>query len=371
MKKDIETKLYAERKDRLEQLPNFIRQFIMSKQEELSLNTQIAYLKDYTIFFEFLLTLPLFSRYKSIGEFTVGDMGRQLTSESESQSTAPQEEKRAYITEEEITYFLDHLNSFQKTFKRKDDSEYTQTFSNTKKGKARKLASLHTLYEYLGRHYKTQDVTAYIEIEIKKTKQIKERLSKEEVDRFTDIILNDVNIENKRKLKFHKRAKFRDITIVLLLAFNGIRVSELVQLDIDDINIKERAMIVIRKGGNQEKLYLPKEILPHLDSYITERRLMLGVDTKALFLSNQLKRIDPKTVRYMLNKYKKRAGINMNVTPHTFRRTFATKLLRMYGNIELVAQQLGHSTVETTRRFYAELDEETKKQAMGEFSYNE
>ena len=354
MKRDIETKLYQTRANRLKQMPDFIADFIMSKQEKMSLNTQIAYIKDYTLFFEYLLTLPRFEGYKDISEFKVEDMGVE------------------YINEKDIWHFLDHLTSYKKTFVRKDGKEYTQTFNNTKQGKARKLASLHTLYEYMGRKFKIQDPTKFVEIEVNKKKQIKDRLDNEEVNRFVDIIINDVNIENERKLKFHQRTKYRDLTMLLLLAFTGIRIAELVQLDVTDLSIKDEAMVVTRKGGDQEKLFVPEEILPPIQEYIDQRKSVLDVDNEykdALFLSNQKKRINPKTVRYMLDKYAKRAKINIKVTPHTFRRTFATKLLDIYGNIELVAQQLGHSSVETTRRFYADLTEETKRKAMKGFKY--
>jgi integrase/recombinase XerC len=354
MKRDIETKLYQIRTHRLKQMPDFIADFIMSKQEKMSLNTQIAYIKDYTLFFEYLLTLPQFKRYDDITQFKVTDMGIE------------------YISEKDIWHFLDYLTFYKKTFVRKDGKEYTQTFTNTKQGKARKLASLHTLYEYLGRKYKIHDPTKFVEIEIKKKRQIKDRLDNDEINRFVDIIINDVNIENERKLKFHQRIKYRDLTILLLLAFTGIRISELVQLDINDISIKDEAMVVTRKGGNQEKLYVPEEIIPAMKEYISQRKLVLDVENEykdALFLSNQKRRIDPKTVRYMLKKYAKRANIPITVTPHTLRRTFATKLLEIYGNIELVAQQLGHSSVETTRRFYADLTEETKRKAMKSFKY--
>lgn len=354
MKRDLETKLYQIRTERLKQMPDFIADFIMSKQEKMSLNTQIAYIKDYTLFFEYLLTLPAFDKYQTIDQFKITDMSSE------------------YINEKDIWHFLDYLTCYKKTFIRKDGKEYTQTFTNTKQGKARKLASLHTLYEYLGRKYKIPDPTKFVEIEVKKKKQIKDRLDNEEVNRFVDIIINDVNIENKRRLKFHQRTKYRDLTMLLLLAFTGIRISELVQLDISDISIKDEAMVVIRKGGDQEKLFVPEEIIPALKEYIQKRKSLIDVENEykdALFLSNQKKRIDPKTVRYMLKKYAKIAKINIKVTPHTFRRTFATKLLEMYGNIELVAQQLGHSSVETTRRFYADLTEKTKRKAMKGFKY--
>ncbi len=374
MKKDIEIKLNQIRAEKLVQLPEFIAEYILLNQERMSLNTQIAYMKDYIIFLEYLLETPVFKdKYQSINQFQVEDMAEKLNKEDE-HTNVPQNDKvqrTAVVDEKCIVKFLEHLNYYEKTFIGKDGKEKKQVFKNTRQGKARKLASLHSLYKYLSRKYDLKDPTRYVEVVVKKKRKIKERLTDAEINRFVDIIINDVNIESERKLKFHQQVKYRDLTMLLLLAFTGIRIAELVQLDINDIDTKEGVMIVTRKGENQERLFIPEEIMPIVKDYIEKRKadLDVGLDSKdVLFLSNQKKRIHPKTVRYMIQKYAKRANITVKVTPHTFRRTFATKLLDLHGNIQLVAQLLGHSSIETTR-MYADVKERTLRETMKGFRY--
>lgn len=352
MKKDIEMKLSKTRMNRLKVMPDLVSDYIMSIQEKMTLRTQIAYIKDYTMFLEYLLSLPAFKEYAKIEEFQVSDMET--------------------LEEKDIWQFLDYLTEYKKTFKGKNGDEYTQTFTNTKQGKARKLASLHSLFDYLARKYKIKDPTKFIEVKVNKKREIKDRLNNEEINRLMHVIIDDANIENERKKKFHQRIKFRDLNMLLILAFTGMRVSELIQLDISDVNIQEEALVVTRKGGDEDKLYMSDEIIGHLSDYIDKRKSIIALDNNnkdALFLSNQRKRINAKTVSYMLDKYAKRAEIPIKVTPHVLRRSFAMELLDKTGNIELVGSILGHNSIEVTKRFYAKSTEEAKRNSLKGFQY--
>jgi len=353
MKKDRKIKLEKEKYRRLKEMPDFIADFIQHHENKFSIMTQISYIKCYTIFLEYLLELPEFKHRKSIRDITLEDL--------------------KVLTTRDIRHFLSYLTSYTKTFKRKDGMEVTQTFTNDDKGKSTKLAALHTLYNWFSKEgYDIEDITKHIEIKIKEKQDIKNSLNGKEIDRFVDIIINDVNIENERKLKFHKRLKFRDLTILLILAFTGIRISELVDLDISDINTEYGALIVTRKGESQQKLYIPDRIVSTIEEYIEQRKKVEDVPTEykeALFLSSQKKRIHPRTVRYMLEKYKERAGIDIKVTPHTLRRSFAMRFYNDTGDIQLTADQLGHKTTETTRKFYAKPEEERRKRIMKNFDY--
>jgi integrase/recombinase XerC len=333
-------------------MPDLVSDYIMSIQEKMTLRTQIAYIKDYTMFLEYLLSLPAFKDYEKIEEFKVSDM--------------------ELLEEKDIWQFLDYLTEYKKTFKGKNGDEYTQTFTNTKQGKARKLASLHSLFDYLARKHKIKDPTKFIEVKISKKREIKDRLNNEEINRLMHVIIDDVNIENERKKKFHQRIKIRDLNMLLILAFTGMRVSELIQLDISDVNIQEEALIVTRKGGDEDKLYMSDEIIGHLSDYIDKRKSIIALDNSnkdALFLSNQRKRINAKTVNYMLDKYAKRAEIPIKVTPHVLRRSFATELLDRTDNVQLVSEILGHSDISTTSKFYISSKEAKKRQSLKEFKY--
>jgi hypothetical protein len=100
MKKDIEMKLSKTRMNRLKVMPDLVSDYIMSIQEKMTLRTQIAYIKDYTMFLEYLLSLPAFKEYEKIEEFKVSDM--------------------EVLEEKDIWQFLDYLTEYKKTFKGKN-----------------------------------------------------------------------------------------------------------------------------------------------------------------------------------------------------------------------------------------------------------
>lgn len=351
MKKDLEVKALKKRNDRLKEMPDFITNFVLLKSETYSIGTQEKYLSDFGIYFDFLLTLPRFERYSSYLDFKVKDMD---------------------LDENIIRLFLEYLTEYKKEFTTKGGNITTQVFRNSKKGKSRKISSLHSLYEYLARKHDITNPTKYVSVNVDKKRKIRDRLSDEEIEEFIMVIRENKGLLNKREEILHKKNKERDLCIIFLLSFTGIRISELIQLDIQDINLTYKAMVVTRKGGDEDKLYLPEAIIQVLSEYIKKRKSILDLtieDENALFLSGQNKRINPRTVRNMIEKYAQKANISFKVTPHTFRRTFATKLLEIYSNIELVAEQLGHDSIETTRKFYADISDENRKKSMEKFDY--
>lgn len=354
MKKDLETKLLNQKYDKLRGLPDFVADFISDVENSTTLRTQLAYIQDINILLEYLqLEHPDFIS-KDIIDFSPSDINT--------------------LTARDIKDFLNYLSSYKKSFKKRDGSEVTQAFSNTQQGKARKLANLHSLFSYLFKNNMiAKDVTANIDIKVDKKASISNKLEGDEIDRFLKTIDDDVNIENNRKLLFHKRVKFRDYIIVLLLAYTGIRVSELIQLDVSDINVDKEAMVVTRKGGNQERIYLPETVLSPIADYMLERKKLNNVKQEyknALFLSQHGNRIDAQTIRYMLSKYKDRSGLDIKITPHTFRRSFGMEFYNKTKDMYLTAQQLGHTSAETTRKFYAEPTDERKKSSMTGFDYS-
>lgn len=352
MKKDIELKLNLDLQNRLKELPEVAIDFILSLSNNKTLRTQIAYTKDLKIYFNFLLNELKIVNKEDITELEIEDIKD--------------------ITEKDIRLFLDYLNYYTVEYKTRSGKLVTQSYSNSREGKARKLATLHSFYKEITRKYPfIKDPTQHIDIKVYQKTDIKNYLTGEEIDKLVKVILEDLNINSERELKFHKRYKYRNATMILFLGYTGIRVSELVSLDIDDISIEDRSFIVTRKGGNQEKLYIPDEIIYTLSNYITMRKSILDVDTfnrNALFLSNRKQRISTRQVEYILDKYGKKAGFN-NVTPHTFRRSFGMAFYNNSKDIQLTADILGHSTTETTRKFYAKPLEERKRLSLKNFKY--
>ena len=164
----------------------------------------------------------------------------------------------------------------------------------------------------------------------------------------------------------HKQTQIRDMAILTLLLGTGIRVSECVGLNLDDVDFDNNAIRVIRKGGNEALVYFGDEVEKALLDYIQGPRK--EVQTKsghenALFISMNNTRITPRSVERLVKKYARLVTTVKKITPHKLRSTFGTALYQETGDIYLVADTLGHKDVNTTKKHYAALDEERKRRA--------
>ncbi|WP_053912192.1 tyrosine-type recombinase/integrase [Aneurinibacillus migulanus] len=153
------------------------------------------------------------------------------------------------------------------------------------------MTALSKFFSYLSkRKLIICDVTADVEkIKLNVKVKINNRLIPEELDCFFATILEDVGIEKERQLKFHQKLKFRGYIMTLIMAYNDIRISELVQLNIDEVHIDKRVLIITRKGGNEQSIPLPDRIMETLSDYIImEHKQVKDIPKKkenALFLS--------------------------------------------------------------------------------------
>lgn len=351
LKKDIEIKYEIELNRRLKELPDFATEFIQSLEDSTSIRTRIAYCKDIHIYLRFLSSELSIAPQRAIVELSVDDIRD--------------------IEEKDIRMFLSYLNNYTVEYVSKSGKLIKQSYSNSQQGKNRKIATLRTFYFYLSRIYGLVDPTRYINIKINDKAEIKDSLDRKEIDKLIEVVLSDLSGSSERRKAFHHKLKYRNANIILLLAYTGIRISELVSLNIQDIDVEEGTFIVDRKGGDQEKLYLPEEIIFYLRDYLQERKIILDVKTEykdALFLSTRKQRLSARQIRQILQDYGTIAGFD-NITPHTLRRSFGMALYNQSGDIQLTADILGHSTTETTRKFYAKPEEERKKRTLRKFSY--
>lgn len=349
LKADIQVKLEEKLRERLMRLPEFVADYIFHLEyRKKEIRTRIEYAKDIELFFEFLLIEGL-AKGKAINDISPSDLNK--------------------LKPRDIGSFLGYLTRYKKTFTTTTGKIKVQEFTNSNAGKSRKIATLHEFFSYLVENELIEkDVTKKIDVKVDSKASIKNRLTPEDMEKFYNTILEDTNIGNDRQYIYHQKVKFRDYVIVLLLSYTGIRISELVQLDIGDIGTEEQAMVVVRKGGKKEKVDLPSVIAEDIEEFLRQRE-KIDYHTKAIFVSLHKKRIDPKTIRAMLDKYRLRAGIKMKITPHVFRRTFGTEHYNRYRDMYLTAQIMGHRSAETTRKFYADPAEERKRQSMQEFDY--
>ena len=194
------------------------------------------------------------------------------------------------------------------------------------------------------------------------------RLDTDEVAMLLDYIENGGSQYTGQRKVYYEKTKNRDFAIIILLLGTGIRVSECVGLDIQDVDFKNNGIKVVRKGGNEMVVYFGEEVENALKMYLyTTRKTVtpLPGHENALFLSTQRRRIGVQAVENMVKKYAKEVTPNKKITPHKLRSTYGTALYKETGDIYLVADVLGHKDVNTTKKHYAAIDENRRRQAAG------
>ena len=168
-----------------------------------------------------------------------------------------------------------------------------------------------------------------------------------------------------RQQKYHDRTKTRDLALMTLLLGTGIRVSECVGLDLEDVDMRNNGIKIHRKGGAEVVVYFGEEVREALLAYMVERQKITAEDgsINALFLSLQNRRISVRSVENLVKKYAKLVTSLKHITPHKLRSTYGTSLYRETGDIYLVADVLGHKDVNTTRKHYAAIDDDRRRNA--------
>lgn len=318
------------------QLPRFCGEFFRGIESTTSSRTRIAYAYDLVVFFNYLKAENPEVKNKDLRDLPVSILDR--------------------ITATDIEEYLDYL----KYYVTEDGVEHT----NKERGIMRKLACLRTLYRYFYKKETIQTNPASI-VDMPKIHQ-KEivRLDTDEVS----ILLDEVKTGDKltkSQQNFHAKTKVRDMAILTLLLGTGIRVSECVGIDINDIDFKNSGIKIRRKGGNETVVYFGEEVEEALLNYIEERKLIVpvGGDENALFLSLQKRRIGVRAVENLVKKYASLVTNLKKITPHKLRSTYGTSLYRETGDIYLVADVLGHKDVNTTKKHYAAIEDERRKKA--------
>lgn len=164
---------------------------------------------------------------------------------------------------------------------------------------------------------------------------------------------------------YHERTKTRDLALLTLMLGTGIRVSECVGLDIDDVDLKNNGIKIHRKGGAEVIVYFGEEVAEAVCNYLVERNGITAAagHENALFLSMQNRRITVRAVENLVKKYSKLVTNLKNITPHKLRSTYGTALYRETGDIYLVADVLGHKDVNTTRKHYAAIEDDRRRKA--------
>ena len=183
-----------------------------------------------------------------------------------------------------------------------------------------------------------------------------------EIAEFLDEVENG-NQLSKKEREFHEKNSVRDLAMMQLMLGTGIRVSECVGLNLSDLDFNNNGIRIHRKGGKNVTIYFSDEVESGLRAYLEERKLKIPASghEEALFLSMQNKRISVRSVEKMVKKYASRVTPLKHITPHKLRSSYGTNLYQETGDIYLVADVLGHSDVNTTKKHYAALEEERRR----------
>lgn len=153
------------------------------------------------------------------------------------------------------------------------------------------------------------------------------------------------------------KVSFRDRVIIEVLLFTGIRVNELVNLNVDDLDLEEKRFVILGKGNREQVKFLKSRLRGLLKTYLKKHRPRIESE-EALFLSTWRKRITGRQVENRVKHWVAEAGIKKNISPHKLRHTFATHLLSAEKNLKLVQRALGHASISSTEIYAHVVDEE-------------
>lgn len=164
----------------------------------------------------------------------------------------------------------------------------------------------------------------------------------------TETVVKETYTDENIEIMRDNCKEIRDLAMIDLLNSTGMRVGELVRLNISDINFNERECIVLGKGDKQRKVYFDAKTKIHLQSYLNSR----DDENDALFVSllKPHNRLNISGVEIRMRNLGRRLNIN-KVHPHKFRRTLATRAIDKGMPIEQVQQLLGHSKIDTTIQY--------------------
>ena len=216
------------------------------------------------------------------------------------------------------------------------------------RSQARIISGIRSFYKYLLiEEYIEQDPCELIELP-NLGRHIPEVLSVDEIDRIVNAIDDS------------KDEAQRDRAIIEVLYGCGLRVSELVNLKLTDISWKEEFVRVIGKGNKQRLAPISTRALKQIEYYLPFRS---SIDVKKgeedyLFISKRGKHLSRITVFHIVKVLAERAGITKDISPHTFRHSFATHLLERGANLRAVQVMLGHESISTTE-IYTHMDMST------------
>lgn len=247
-----------------------------------------------------------------------------------------------------ISFFIWNNNKSPETVTYNQLREYLhfiQKFNYKKTTVARKIASLRTFFKYL---YKSQFIQTNPAESIsapKKPKALPKFLTEDEMNRILDNIKTDTP------------AGLRNKAILELLAATGMRVSELSNLDFENLNLDENEITVFGKGAKERIVLVSERAKKYLTQYIEVARPLIMKDapnneltnSSPVFINKTGYRLQSKTIRVVINDLVDKLQLPKHVTPHVFRHSFATRMLEHGADLRVVQELLGHASISNTQ----------------------
>lgn len=295
-------------KEKLKTCPQILNDYMLSTETKQSSITRMSYLRHLIHFFEFV-------ENNNLDIYTIKPM---------------------------------HFDRYRDYILHHDGKERGASMVNTR------FSAIISFYKFLQKNGLIASIPCTNDMKIKiPEKESVVYMTEREIKTLKNNIISGKNRKNNALIK-------RDLAIVTLGCSTGIRISEIANIDIDDIDFNEKTIRIIAKGNIYRIIYIGDNTIKSLLDWLEDRKKYIKDDTKALFISTKGTRIDPGGIRKMLSQETEK--FNKHITPHKMRSTCAMRLYDKTGDIYLTAQQLGHSNIKNTM-IYAKSTEEKRRRA--------
>ena len=206
----------------------------------------------------------------------------------------------------------------------------------------RNLSSIRAFYRYLLKIGEVRTNPALGIITPKKARKLPKLLDVDQTNQLLEIEKNDL-------------LAIRDKAILELIYSSGLRLAEIISLDIDDIDFSDRVLTVTGKGKKTRSIPIGKYAIQAIDDWLKNRQALTSNNKKALFISNRGNRISPRSVQQRIKKWAMKQGLSTHVSPHMLRHSFASHILESSGDLRAIQELLGHADISTTQ-IYTHLD---------------
>lgn len=209
----------------------------------------------------------------------------------------------------------------------------------------RKLAAIRSFFQYCVRKGWMEDNPARVVSTPKQDKPVPSFLSEEEMEEFLDLP------------RTNKPLDLRDVALLELLYATGIRVSELVGINLDDLKFTERLVRIRGKGKKERLVPFGRKAEERLRVYLHVRsKINKGqIEENPLFLNYRGKKLSSRSVERIVDKYILRSAVSRKISPHSLRHSFASHLLSRGADLRVIQELLGHESLATTQK-YTHLD---------------